>query len=310
LHRIAERCGVPERIGFVGLGSMGGPMASNLMGAGYDMVLHTRTKEKAEKLAAEGGGEVAETPREVVHRCDIVITMLPGPTEVEAVVSGGDGLLEGVRKRSLLLDMSTSSPTLARKLARTARERGASMLDAPVSGGDVGAIEGTLSIMVGGEEEDFERARPLFEAMGKTVTHVGPDGAGQVVKAANQIVVALVMEAVSEAVVLGAKTGVDPEKMLDVLSGGLAGNRVMEVKREKYLSRHFEPGGKVEYHHKDLGIALAAGRDYGVALPATAVVDQMFGALVARGRGGWDHSALVTLVEDWSRRDAYGEVRE
>ncbi len=285
-------------------------MASNLMGAGYDMVLYTRTKEKAEKLAAEGEGEVAETPREVAHRCDIVITMLPGPTEVEAVVSGGDGLLERVRKRSLLVDMSTSSPTLARKLARTARERGASMLDAPVSGGDVGAIEGTLSIMVGGEEEDFERARPLFEAMGKTVTHVGPDGAGQVVKAANQIVVALVMEAVSEAVVLGSKAGVDPEKMLDVLSGGLAGNRVMEVKREKYLSRHFEPGGKVEYHHKDLGIALAAGRDYGVALPATAVVDQMFGALVARGRGGWDHSALVTLVEDWSRRDAYGEVRE
>jgi 2-hydroxy-3-oxopropionate reductase len=297
-------------VGFVGLGSMGGPMASNLIGAGYDLVLHNRTKEKAEKLAAEGGGEVAETPREVGARCDIVITMLPGPTEVEAVVSGGDGLLEGISKSSLVVDMSTSSPTLARKLARTARERGASMLDAPVSGGDVGAIDGTLSIMVGGEEEDFERARPLFEAMGKTVTHVGPDGAGQVVKAANQIVVALTIEAVSEALVLGSKAGVDSEKMLDVLSGGLAGNRVMEVKREKLLSRHFEPGGKVKYHHKDLGIALAAGREYGVSLPATAVVDQMFGALVARGRGGWDHSALVTLVEDWSRRDAYGQVRE
>jgi 2-hydroxy-3-oxopropionate reductase len=301
---------VPEIVGFVGLGSMGGPMASNLMGAGYDLVLHNRTKEKAEKLAAEGGGEVAETPREVGARCDIVITMLPGPTEVEAVVSGGDGLLEGFSKSSLVVDMSTSSPTLARKLARTARERGASMLDAPVSGGDVGAIDGTLSIMVGGEKEDFERARPLFEAMGKTVTHVGPDGAGQVVKAANQIVVALTIEAVSEALVLGSKAGVDSEKMLDVLSGGLAGNRVMEVKREKLLSRHFEPGGKVKYHHKDLGIALAAGREYGVPLPATAVVDQMFGALVARGRGGWDHSALVTLVEDWSRRDAYGQVRE
>jgi 2-hydroxy-3-oxopropionate reductase len=184
------------------------------------------------------------------------------------------------------------------------------MLDAPVSGGDVGAIEGMLSIMVGGEEEDFERAKPLFEAMGNTITHVGPDGTGQVVKAANQIVVALVMEAVAEALVLGSRAGVDPEKMLDVLSGGLAGNRVMEVKREKYLSRHFEPGGQVKYHRKDLGIALAAGTEYGVALPATAVVDQMFGALIARGRDGWDHSALVTLVEDLSRRDTYGQGRE
>jgi 2-hydroxy-3-oxopropionate reductase len=285
-------------------------MASNLMGAGYDLVLHNRTKEKAEKLAAEGGGEVAENPRKVAERCAVVITMLPGPTEVEAIVSGEDGLLEGIRNGSLVIDMSTSSPTLARKLARTARERGASMLDAPVSGGDVGAIEGMLSIMVGGEEEDFERARPLFEAMGNTITHVGPDGTGQVVKAANQIVVALVMEAVAEALVLGSRAGVDPEKMLDVLSGGLAGNRVMEVKREKYLSRHFEPGGQVKYHRKDLGIALAAGTEYGVALPATAVVDQMFGALIARGRDGWDHSALVTLVEDLSRRDTYGQGRE
>jgi 2-hydroxy-3-oxopropionate reductase len=310
MHWIAERCEVPERVGFVGLGSMGGPMASNLMGAGYDLVLYNRSKEKAEKLSADGGGEVAETPREVGARCDIVITMLPGPTEVEAVVSGGDGFLEGIRKSLLMIDMSTSSPTLARKLARTARERGASMLDAPVSGGDVGAIEGTLSIMVGGDEGDFEHARPLFEVMGDTVVHVGPDGAGQVVKAANQIVVALVMEAVSEALVLGAKAQVDPEKLLDVLSGGLAGNRVMEVKRDKYLARHFEPGGKVKYHHKDLGIALAAGREYGVALPATVLVEQMFGALVAQGRGGWDHSALVTLVEDWSRRDAHGQSWE
>ena len=285
-------------------------MASNLIGAGYDLVLHNRTKEKAEKLAAEGGGEVAENPRKVAERCAVVITMLPGPTEVEAIVSGEDGLLEGIGNGSLVIDMSTSSPTLARKLARTARERGVSMLDAPVSGGDVGAIEGMLSIMVGGEEENFERAKPLFEAMGNTITHVGPDGTGQVVKAANQIVVALVMEAVAEALVLGSRAGVDPEKMLDVLSGGLAGNRVMEVKREKYLSRHFEPGGQVKYHRKDLGIALAAGREYGVALPATAVVDQMFGALIARGRDGWDHSALLTLVEDLSRRDTYGQSRE
>jgi 2-hydroxy-3-oxopropionate reductase len=162
-YRIAERCRVPERVGFVGLGSMGGPMASNLMEAGYDLVLYNRTREKAEKLAARGGGEVAGTPRDVAERCDIVITMLPGPSEVEAVVSGGAGLLEGTRVSLLVVDMSTSSPTLARKLARTARERGASMLDAPVSGGDVGAIEGTLSIMVGGDPQDFAAARPVLE---------------------------------------------------------------------------------------------------------------------------------------------------
>jgi 2-hydroxy-3-oxopropionate reductase len=295
---------VLERVGFVGLGGMGGPMASNLMKAGYEMVLHNRTREKAEKLAEEGEGEVADTPREVAERCDVVITMLPGPSEVETVVSREGGLFEAMRRNLLVVDMSTSSPTLARELARRAREREASVLDAPVSGGDVGAQEGTLSIMVGGEEADFERAKPLFEAMGKTVTHLGPAGAGQVVKACNQIVVALVIEAVSEALVLGSRGGVAPEKILNVLGGGLAGNKVMEVKREKMLSGHFEPGGKVEYHHKDLGIALAAGREYGVSLPATAIVDQMFGVLVAQGRGGLDHSALVSLVEDWSRQDA------
>ena len=174
------------------------------------------------------------------------------------------------------------------------------MLDAPVSGGDVGAIDGTLSIMVGGKEEDFERARPLFEVMGGTVVRVGSPGSGQVVKACNQVVVALVIEAVSEALVLGSKAGVAPEKVVEVLSGGLASSKVLEVKGEKFLSHDFKPGGKVEYHRKDLGIALAAGREQGATLPVTAVVDQMFGALIAKGRGGWDHSALITLIEEWS----------
>ncbi len=174
------------------------------------------------------------------------------------------------------------------------------MLDAPVSGGDVGAIEGTLSIMVGGEEEDFRRAKLLFEVMGKTVVHVGEAGTGQTVKACNQIVVALIIEAVSEALVLGSKAGVDPAKVIEVLSGGLAGTSVMDVKAEKFLSRDFEPGGKVESHHKDLGIALEAGREHGVPLPVTAIVDGMFGALIAKGRSGWDHSALLTLIEEWS----------
>jgi 2-hydroxy-3-oxopropionate reductase len=289
---------MPEKVGFVGLGIMGKPMARNLMQAGHELVLYNRSRSKAEDLAREGGAEVAGSPAEAAQSSGVVITMLPGPPEVEEVVAGEDGLLSGAGEGSLIVDMSTSSPVLARELARTAREQEVGMLDAPVSGGDVGAIEGTLSIMVGGSEEDFERARPLFEVMGETVTHVGPPGAGQVVKACNQIVVALTIEAVSEALVLGSEAGVNPEKILEVLSGGLAANKVMEVKREKFLGHDFEPGGKVEFHRKDLRIALEAGREYGVPLPVTALVSQMFEALMAKGRSGWDHSALLTFIED------------
>jgi 2-hydroxy-3-oxopropionate reductase len=294
---------MPERIGFVGLGIMGRPMARNLMEAGHELVLYNRTRQKAEELAMDSGARLAGSLKEVAESSDVIITMLPGPPEVEEVVAGEDGLLEETGEGSLIVDMSTSSPVLARELARLARDQGVGMLDAPVSGGDVGAIDGTLSIMVGGQIEDFQRAMPLFEVMGNTITHVGPSGTGQVVKAANQIVVALSIEAVSEALVLGTKGGVSAEKVLDVLSGGLAGNKVMEVKREKFLERAFEPGGKVEFHHKDLGIALSAGKEYGVVLPVTALVDQMFEALMTRGRGSWDHSALLTLIEDLSQHE-------
>jgi 2-hydroxy-3-oxopropionate reductase len=286
-----------DAVGFIGLGIMGKPMAENLIEAGHELVAYNRTREKAEDL---DGATVAETPREVAERSDIIITMLPDSPQVEEVLAGEDGVLEGVKEGALIVDMSTISPVVTEELAGEAEERGASMLDAPVSGGDVGAIDGTLSIMVGGSEEDFGRALPLFEVMGKTVTHVGPVGTGQVVKAANQIVVALTIEAVSEALVLGSKAGVSPEKILDVLGGGLAGNKVMEVKREKMLEHSFDPGFRVELHHKDLGIALAAGREYGVNLPVTAVVDQMFETLKMLGRGGQDHSALLTLIEESS----------
>ena len=289
-----------ENVGFVGLGIMGAAMAGNLLEAEHELVVHNRTRTKAEQLA-QHGARVAASPREVAQTSDVVITMLPGPPEVEEVVAGEGGLLEGATRGSLVVDMSTSSPLLARQLASMARERGVRMLDGPVSGGDVGARDGTLSIMVGGEDEDFERARPLFEVMGETVVHVGGAGAGQVVKACNQIVVALVIEAVAEALVLGSKAGVAPDRVVEVLSGGLASNRVLEVKGEKFLSHEFTPGGKVEYHRKDLGIALAAGSEYGVTLPVTALVEQMFGVLEAKGRGGWDHSALLTLIEEGSR---------
>ena len=222
------------------------------------------------------------------------------------MVMGENGVLEGMGQGSLLVDMSTISPVVTEELATQVKKKGASMLDAPVSGGDVGAIEGILSIMVGVSEEDFERARPLFEAMGKTIVHVGGSGAGQVTKAANQVVVALAIEAVSEALVLGSKGGVAPEKILDVLSGGLAGNKVMEVKREKFLSHDFSPGFRSELHHKDLGIALAAGRAYGVVLPVTALVDQMLLSMKNKGWGGEDHSALLRVVEDLSQHEILG----
>jgi len=288
-----------ETVGFIGLGIMGRPMAKNLMEAGYDLVVHNRSPEKAEELAGEGAS-AAGSPREVAEGCDVVITMLPDSPQVEEVLFGEGGVFEGVREGALIVDMSTISPVVTESLAARAKEKNASLLDAPVSGGDVGAIEGTLSIMVGGGEEDFERAKPLFDVMGKTVTHVGPTGAGQVTKAANQIVVALTIEAVSEALVLGSKGGVSPEKILDVLGGGLAGNKVMEVKREKFLSHTFDPGFRSELHHKDLGIALAAGREYGVALPVTAIVDQMLLTMRRKGWGGEDHSALLRIIEDQS----------
>jgi 2-hydroxy-3-oxopropionate reductase len=289
-----------ERVGFIGLGIMGMPMARNLMDSGYELTVHNRSPEKAEELGKEGAA-VAATPRDVAENSDVVITMLPDSPQVREVVAGEVGVLEGISEGALLIDMSTISPVVTEELAEALQEKGASMLDAPVSGGDVGAIEGTLSIMVGGHEADFQRAKPLFEAMGKTITHVGPTGAGQVTKAANQVVVALTIEAVSEALVLGSAGGVSAEKILEVLGGGLASNKVMEVKREKFLSHTFEPGFRSELHHKDLGIALAAGREYGVVLPVTALVDQLLLSMRRKGWGGEDHSALLRIIEDLSQ---------
>ncbi|WP_119067804.1 2-hydroxy-3-oxopropionate reductase [Rubrobacter indicoceani] len=290
-----------ERIGFIGLGIMGLPMAGNLLEAGYAVTVQNRSPGKAEKLAGEYGGATAvKTPKEVAENSDIIVTMLPDSPDVMAVMSGEDGVLAGLSGGALVVDMSTISPGVTKGLAEEVGGKGAGYLDAPVSGGDVGAKGGTLSIMVGGERSDFARARSIFEVMGGTVTHVGPVGAGQVVKAANQVVVALTIQAVSEALVLAERGGVSREVVLDVLGGGLAGNKVMEVKREKFLSGEYEAGFRAELHHKDLGIALAAGREFGVALPATAVVDQMLLAIKQKGLGGEDHSALIRIVEGLS----------
>lgn len=290
---------MPQRVGFVGLGLMGRPMARNLLRAGHELVVYNRSPEKADSLVAEGAERAEDIPG-LARSCDTIITMLPGPPEVREVLTGQDGVIGNAREGSLVVEMSTSSPALARELSGLAREVGVGMLDAPVSGGDVGAERATLSIMAGGPEEDFACARPLLEALGETIVHAGGAGTGQTVKAANQVVIALVIQAVSEALVLGAKAGVKPEKTLEALSGGLAGSKVIDVKREKFLSGDFSPGGKAESQYKDLGIALRTAREYGVPLPLTALVDQLYAALIARGDGGLDHSALVTLIEGWS----------
>jgi 2-hydroxy-3-oxopropionate reductase len=276
-------------IGFIGLGVMGAPMARNLVAAGLDVVVHNRSRREVE------GASWAESPRAVAEQADVIVTMLPDSPQVEDVVGE---VLAGASAGSLIVDMSTISPVVTRDLATAANDKGVGYVDAPVSGGDVGAREATLSIMAGGSDEDFERARPIFEALGKTIVHVGPVGAGQVVKACNQVVVALTIEAVSEALVLGSKAGVDPATIIEVLSGGMAGNKVMTVRGRNFLEHDFEPGFRIDLHHKDLGIALSTGRELGVPLPATAAVNEMLGALRAKGLGDRDHSALLTFVEE------------
>jgi 2-hydroxy-3-oxopropionate reductase len=287
------------RVGIVGLGVMGRPMARNLLAAGFPVVASTRNQAVLDELAAEGA-EPSGSPRETAERSDVVITMLPSSEIVRQVVAGPGGVLEGATAGSLVIDMSTTHPNVSRELAAGAAERAVAMLDAPVSGGDVGAQQGTLSIMVGGKPDDVERARPVFEALGTTITHVGPHGAGQIVKACNQIVVGVTYAAVGEALVLGSKSGVDPALVLDVLSGGLAANRIMEVRRSNFLEHSFPAGATVDLHHKDLTIALDVAGSAGVALPLSAAVQQMMRILRAHGQGGLDHSALVTVVEDWA----------
>jgi 2-hydroxy-3-oxopropionate reductase len=288
-----------ERIGFIGLGLMGKPMARNLLRAGFHVTVFNRSQRAIEELVTEGAAPGA-SPEHVANQSDIVITMLPDTPDVEAVVQGPRGIAAGAQPGSLLIDMSTISPLVTQRLADALQQQHIHMLDAPVSGGDIGAINGTLSIMVGGSKEDFERAQPVFSALGKTITHCGPNGAGQIVKACNQVVVALIIEAVAEGLILGAKAGVDPAVILQVLGGGLAQNRVMDLRGPTMIRHHFAPGGKAQFQHKDLGIALQLARDYNVSLPMTALVDQLFTTLIASQQGGLDHSALLMVLEKLS----------
>lgn len=287
-------------IGFIGLGIMGKPMARNLLKAGYSLVVHNRSRPAVSELEKEGA-KAAGSPQEVAAQTEIVITMLPDSPDVELVIAGDRGVFQGAKPGTLLIDMSTISPVVARRLAAEAEERKLEMLDAPVSGGEAGAISATLSIMIGGSAPAVERAMPIFQALGKNVVHIGEAGAGQVAKAANQVVVGLTIAAVSEALVLAAKAGVDAAKVRQVLLGGFAQSRVLDAHGQKMLERNFKPGFRIRLHEKDLSIALATGKEYGVPLLLTAVVDQMMNTMKATGKGELDHAGLVTLIEEWAQ---------
>ncbi|WP_329379561.1 2-hydroxy-3-oxopropionate reductase [Streptomyces sp. NBC_01716] len=284
------------KVAWIGLGIMGSPMAENLIKAGYSVTGFTLEQEKLDRLAANGG-TVAASIAEAVDGADVVITMVPASPQVEAVAYGEDGILANAGQGALLIDMSSITPQTSIDLAEAGREKGIRVLDAPVSGGEAGAIEAVLSIMVGGEQADFDEAGPVFEALGRTIVLCGPHGAGQTVKAANQLIVAVNIQACAEAVVFLEKSGVDLTAALDVLNGGLAGSTVLTRKKDNFINREFAPGFRIDLHHKDMGIVTDAARNVGAALPVGAVVAQLVASLRAQGDGGLDHSALLRGVE-------------
>ena len=286
-------------VGFIGLGIMGSPMAAHLVAAGHDVTGFDLSSASLEKLVADGG-KAASTAQEAVSGAEVVITMLPNHPQVEAVALGEDGVLDNAKPGTLYIDMSSIRPETARKLAETGAERGVRVLDAPVSGGEKGAVDGVLSIMVGGAAEDFAAARPIFDVLGKTIVHVGPHGAGQTVKAANQLVVGGTYALVAEAIVLLEASGIDAGVGLDVLAGGLAGSRILELKRKSMVERQFAPGFRIDLHHKDMGIILDASRDAGVALPVGNLVAALIASARAQGHGQLDHSALLKVAETLS----------
>jgi len=286
-------------IGFIGLGIMGSPMAANLVAAGFDVVGCNRSPAKVDALVAKGGRGAASVG-DAVKEADIVITMLPDSPDVLAVVLSDDGVLANSRPGQLLIDMSTIRPEASREVAAAAAGVGLATLDAPVSGGESGAIEGSLSIMVGGDAADVETAQPVLQAMGSTIVHVGPHGAGQTVKAANQLMVAGHLQLLAEALVFLEASGVDQEAAVRVLGGGLAGSTVLARKSANMLTGDFTPGFRLALHHKDLGIVTQAAREAGVVIPLGAVVAQLVASLVARGDGQLDHSALLKLTAELS----------
>ncbi len=284
-------------IGFIGLGIMGRPMARNLLKAGYSLVVHSRSRGPVDEIVT-AGATAATSPKDVAAQCDVLITMLPNSPEVEQVALGPGGIIEGARRGLIFADMSTISPIVSQKVGKALETKGVSMLDAPVSGGEKGAIDGALSIMVGGDKAVFDSVLPIFQAMGKTITLLGPLGFGGFTKLANQIIVAVNLTALAEALTLGKKAGLDRELLLTALAGGLAGSKCLDQKKPNYVSNTYNPGFKIDLHYKDLGLIMESARALGVPLPATAVVQELFSALRVKGRGGLDHSGVITLLED------------
>jgi 2-hydroxy-3-oxopropionate reductase len=290
-----------SKIGFIGLGIMGKPMSKNLIKAGHELTVYDLVDASVRELES-AGAKTAHSSREVAEKSDLVITMLPDSPDVEKAALGSDGIFEGIKKDSTYVDMSTISPVTSKRLAEVAKEKGVRILDAPVSGGEKGAIEATLTIMVGGSKEVFDDCLPVFQAMGKNIVYCGGVGSGQVVKACNQILVAGVLEVAGEALVLGTKAGVNPETVLKVIAGGYA-MRVLDARGPLILKGDFKPGFKTRLHYKDLGIALAAGSEYGVPLPVTSLIHEMMGIMKIWGRGEYDHSGIITVLQDLARAE-------
>jgi 2-hydroxy-3-oxopropionate reductase len=284
-------------IGFIGLGIMGRPMAQNLLKAGYPLVVHSRSRGPVDEIV-RAGAKVGSSPRDVAAQSDVLITMLPNSPDVELVALGRDGIIEGARPGLLFVDMSTISPIVSKKVGEALAAKSVKMLDAPVSGGEKGAIDGALSIMVGGDKAVFDAVLPIFQAMGKTITHLGPLGFGGFTKLANQIIVAVNLTALAEALTLAKKAGLDRDLTLTALAGGLAGSKCLDQKKPNYLADTYNPGFKIDLHFKDLGLIMESARALGVPLPTTAVVQELFSALRVKGRGGLDHSGVITLLED------------
>jgi 2-hydroxy-3-oxopropionate reductase len=282
-------------IGFIGLGIMGKPMAGKLIDGGHTLYLHTRSGVPEEITTAGGIG--CASPKEVAQKADIIITMVPDTPDVEKVLFGENGVAEGLSEGKIVVDMSSISPIATREFAERMQELGVDYVDAPVSGGEVGAKNAALTIMVGANDATFEKVKPLFALMGKNITLVGGIGAGQVCKVANQIVVALNIEAVGEALLLASKAGVDPAKVRQALMGGFASSKILEVHGERMIKRTFDPGFRIELHQKDLNLALSTARSLGVSLPNTATAQELFNSCQAHGGGKWDHSAMVTALE-------------
>ncbi|MCW5626374.1 MAG: 2-hydroxy-3-oxopropionate reductase [Burkholderiales bacterium] len=282
-------------IGFIGLGIMGKPMAGHLIAAGHTLYLHSRSGVPAELTAA--GGIAAASAKEVAQKADIIITMLPDTPDVEKVMLGANGVAEGLSAGKIVVDMSSISPMDTKRFADVIAQKGCDYVDAPVSGGEVGAKNASLTIMCGGTDAAFEKVKPLFEKMGKNITLVGGVGAGQICKVANQIVVALNIEAVAEALLFASKAGADPAKVRQALMGGFAASRVLEVHGERMIKRTFDPGFRIELHQKDLNLALQNARQLGVSLPNTATAQELFNACQARGGAKWDHSGMVQALE-------------